>query len=865
MRELPPETRSSAAPDAHAGAQAADLGASRLDLPRILFWLTIFVTIMAAAVVAVLLPQMGILGRVFLIGIGAFAILLLVWIMQGSGRRLGLFPDIGGAELVNVLNKRAQYGFLEALVEPALVTERSGLPIAANQSYLEIAESLGAMGESERPASLDVVFGSSPGFSGPIFRLTKAAKSGRVTSELLPAVSLGEDREPRKFEALVSPLPGGKILWRLRLANAASGDIATRSLYLDDAPIGFFSAAADGRILYLNATLRAWLGLGQEGVNPKIKDILRADPGKLLRRDRRGPQRTEAMLRPRDGVEIPAVVVTTWLDEQDGDAVSRSVVFTPNIYSSAMAQRLSAESPLRPSRGSGDGLFESIPFGAAQLSGEDPSDSLIEDANPALLNLSAGRALIGARFGDLFLADQGAAALAAKIRNSVDRPQELQLAGDDPRTVHVSITQGKDGLIAYLVDLTEKKKLEERLFQSEKLQSIGQLSGKLAHEFNNWLTAIRLRCDKLFIRHSMEDPSFESIYTISQIVNEASEVVRALLTYSRRETFVVDVLDVSEVFSGYLLLLRQLLEEGIQIEMRHGRDLPMIKADRNYLFTVIMNLVINARDAMMASKGSGEIIIKTSRSNGADAQAQGFSHVLDGDYLLIEVSDNGPGIAPDVIGKIFEPFFSTKEQGKGTGLGLATVWGGIKQSGGFIYPVSQLGKGTTFKIYLPAVDSDHAAESLARRDAKTLAAQQQPAAPEPIRHNCLDGRGRILFVEDEDRVRDIAVHLLESCGYEVVQAADGLEAMDVIREQGGIDLVITDVRMPGMDGPALLTAARPHLGERTPIVFITGYTEHDFEKLLSDEKSGRVSLLRKPFTLSQLAERVRDELARAAN
>ncbi len=852
------ETRSASGNTRSTGSREPKAG--KFDIGRLTFWLGLALCAFATAAAAVLLPALGTSGRVLLIGVGAAAIVLLIWIMHGGWRRLGLYPEQGAAENLANASQRAQFGFLAALAEPALVSERSGVPVAANEAWHSLAGQLRVSGDNERPPSLDMMFGANPGGSGPLFRLARAAKAGKAASETLPALmallDAGPERAegPERYEGIVSALPNGKALWRLRaLSGAGMQPGSARSHYIDEAPIGFFSAAGDGRIVYLNTTLRAWLGLSADSPNPRLKDIVRADPGVILRREKRAAQRTEVMLRPRDGVEIPAIIITSWPDEADGDGLSRSVVFTPNIYSHAMAQRLVAESSLRPLRASGDALFESMPFGAARLTGEDPAESLIEDANPNLLHISAGRAVIGKRFSELFLAESGPNALAQAIRDAMDSPQELQLAGDEPRNVHLSITAAKGGAIAYLVDLTEKKKLEARLFQSEKLQSIGQLAGTLAHEFNNWLLAIRLRCDKLFWRHTRDDPSFEDIYGISQTVNEAAQVVQAMLAYSRKQTFEREVLDISEIFSGYNILLRQLMDESVTIELDHGRDLPFVRADRNHLLTAIMNLAVNARDAMVEN-GGGKLVIRTRRATGIEAQAQGFSHVVDGEYLLIDVADSGPGIPPDILGKIFEPFFTTKEAGKGTGLGLSTVWGVVKQSGGYIYPVSQIGRGTTFKIFLPAYDGPMPTDPSAARSANS---------DKPVKLESLAGRGRILLVEDEPDVRIILSELLQRSGYEMTAAADGFEAIDLIRSEPAFDLIISDVVMPGMDGPKFLENVRPIIGLEMPVLFITGYTERDFETLLASEKSGRVALLRKPFSLTQVASCVRDELAAA--
>jgi two-component system cell cycle sensor histidine kinase/response regulator CckA len=257
---------------------------------------------------------------------------------------------------------------------------------------------------------------------------------------------------------------------------------------------------------------------------------------------------------------------------------------------------------------------------------------------------------------------------------------------------------------------------------------------------------------------------------------------------------------------------------------------------------------------MIEKNGGGNLTIRTSKADAAAARKDGFTHVIDGDYVLIEVIDDGAGMPAEIMEKIFQPFYTTKVEGKGTGLGLATVYGIVKQSGGYIYPVSKVGRGTTFKIFLPAF------VGTVEEPAQDNVFEAPPPPPENANSGKQDlaGRGRILLVEDEEGVRGIAAQLLASCGYQVMEAGDGEQALEIIKEHSGnIDLLISDVVMPGMDGPALLKEARPWLG-KTRVMFISGYAERDLAKTLEEERS--ISFLPKPFTLRQLAERVKNEL-----
>ena len=427
----------------------------------------------------------------------------------------------------------------------------------------------------------------------------------------------------------------------------------------------------------------------------------------------------------------------------------------------------------------------------------------------------------------------------------------LKLAGNEVRHVSVFVTldgQGRPS-VAYVIDMTEQKALELRLAQGEKMQAIGQLAGGVAHDFNNVLTGIMLNTDTLVTRHPVGDPSFENLKSIHEFAVRARDLVRMLLAYARQQTFKSEVLNVTDFLGEFSILLGQILDERITLEVKHGRDLPHIRADKNQIETAIINLAANARDAMLTDGTGGKLSIRTSKSTAADAHALGFHYVENGDYLLIEVQDTGCGMPAEVMDKIFQPFFTTKEVGVGTGLGLSTVYGIIKQSGGFICPKSEIGKGTTFYLYLPALRADEVPEP-AEETLEATAAALRPVD--------MSGRGRILLVEDEDGVRGIAAQLLESRGYEVEQACDGEEALDILsQDPGSFDLIISDVVMPGIDGPTLIREARDYLGDAR-IIFISGYAERDVAKQLDEDR--QVSFLPKPFTVKTLAERVKKEL-----
>jgi two-component system cell cycle sensor histidine kinase/response regulator CckA len=853
------ETVETPAPAPHKGFDFIQLG----------FWSALVLAGGAAGMALTWSDAVGPAGAVLVIALGAMTLVLVLWAVRGAGRKIGVFPERGAAEAAAQATKR--HVWLEAITEPALISDRGGASVAANASYLEVAQLAHEVGDSAHAPSVDRLFSSNPGMAAPIYRLSKSAKAGLPRTELLPALLLGDSVSPTQYEASVAPLGKTRALWRLRKVEAATtaggGSVDARALYVEDAPVGFFSARRDGRIVYINQTLRQMLGL-PDGENAlRLEDIMRPEGLKLMKREVRGQssQRAEVVLRARDGVESTATLITTW-SGKGADALTRSVVY---VASAAEQQVRRAPAPASsPTSAAGatvrpdDTMFSDAPFGVVRLDGEGVESAVILDANRSLLEMTGGRAQPGARFADMFVADQGTAALADELTKALDGAHTFKLAGSKDRSADVFVTLDRQGrpAAAYVIDTTEKRDLEKRLAQGEKLQALGNMAGGLAHEFNNMLAGIILNVNKLEIRHPPGDPTFFELKSINEFAARGAQLIRTMLAFTRQQVFRPEVFDVTDALSDYYTLLRDIIDERIKLDIVHGRDLPRIRADKGQLETVVTNLCTNARDAMIDKSGGGRLLIRTSRSDAAAARKDGFTHVTDGDYALIEVVDDGGGIPPEILEKIFEPFFTTKAEGKGTGLGLATVYGIVKQLGGFIYPVSKVGRGTTFKIFLPAFTGVE--EALPEQPSVLEnAPTPTPDASSGSKGGAGDlaGRGSILLVEDEDGVRGIAAQLLQSFGYQVIEASDGEKALEIIKEQAGsIDLLISDVVMPGMDGPALLREARPWL-TNTRVMFISGYAERDLAKALEDDRA--ISFLPKPFTLRQLAERVKAELA----
>jgi two-component system cell cycle sensor histidine kinase/response regulator CckA len=503
-----------------------------------------------------------------------------------------------------------------------------------------------------------------------------------------------------------------------------------------------------------------------------------------------------------------------------------------------------------------DAFAAAAPFGAAILDGQEPFDGVVIQANSALQSMTGGAAKAGVRFGDL-LDPAGLEEAKGRLTSRSGSPVEVRIAGSGAKIAHLYITATEGRLVAFLLDVSEQKQLEMQLVQSQKMQAIGQLAGGVAHDFNNLLTAIQLRLDELLHRHPVGDPSYEGLNEIRQTAVRAADLVRKLLAFSRKQTVQRETLELGELISEFEVLLRRLLREDVKLITDYGRNLPQVRADKSALETAVMNLAVNARDALRShgtpDGGVGVVRIRTARLTQLEARGLGFPDAAEAGSALIEVADNGPGIPPDVMAKIFEPFFTTKPVGEGTGLGLATVYGIVKQADGWIHVESAVGKGTAFRIFLPIYVAPAPA-------AGVEAPARTPLKFKPAPRD-LSGAGRILFVEDEDAVRVVAARLLRARGYEVIEASDGEEALELAEEWAGkIDLLISDVIMPGLDGPTLLKKARVFLGD-AQVMFISGYAEAEFSDILEGEAG--VTFLPKPIDIKVLAERVKQQLQAA--
>jgi two-component system, cell cycle sensor histidine kinase and response regulator CckA len=812
---------------------------------------------------------------------GSYVIFLLA--ILGMIGVFSLFALAAGVLRISV--REASDSVLEHVLERAhegiVVTDGNGRVLYANAAYRAFSGAIGM--HDVRP--LERVFVGDPDVSETVYRLLKASRDGRQLQEevRIPAV---RGASARWLRLRVRPLEAANDPAAIRKASVWTVADVTRDRerqenvfqelqhaidYLDHAPAGFFSMDANGEIGYINATLAGWLGydLAQVGSGGLwLADLLPGDGAALLTAlpAHPGEVKTEILdldLRRRDGRPFPVRLyhkVAFTADAAPG--ASRTLVL--NRAGGAGAD------PLRDAEVRFMRFFNNTPMAIATVDRK----GRIARNNALFAHLfhnvlkgevpPQGRTIRGVvAEGDRGELDKALA--AAGCGQGGIAPIDAALAGEAKRWARFYVTPVEDAerdceaAIVYAIETTGQRLLQDQADQAQKMDSVGKLAGGIAHDFNNLLTSIIMAADFLLDAHKPSDPSFRDINQIKQDANRAASLVRHLLAFSRRQPQHLELLDLGEVLSELSALLRRLIGERITLgPVERPSDLWAVKADQSQFEQVIVNLAVNARDAM---PDGGKLILRASNVTAAESRHLAAKSVAAGEYVLVEVSDTGTGIKPDIIDHIFEPFFSTKEVGKGTGLGLSTVYGIVKQTGGFIYPESTIGKGTTFRIFLPRHVPRSDPSTTAQETAPTAGSEQSDRASKAATNPADDtGQGTILLVEDEEGLRGLNARGLTSRGYTVLQAANGLEAVEAFDSYfGKIDLVVSDVVMPEMDGPTLLIKLR----NRDPdvkIIFVSGYAEEAFEKNLPEGEKDKYNFLAKPFTLKQLVAAVKETM-----
>ncbi len=749
----------------------------------------------------------------------------------------------------------------DAIGDSLVVTDGRGRAVYANAPYLKMVSATGAA----RLVGMDVLFAGFSEFSAPIYQISQAVADGRAESRELrlaagsPAPCARPD-QPVWVRISAQPAPGsdpaGYRLWRLQdiSADRARQEQAFSRLqfiitYLDNAPAGFFSAQPGGAVDYINATLAQWLGIDMAAAAPGsllLTSILGENGSRQIAGVAASPGKTVTESFSLDlrnavtGQLMPVQVIHHVDYDADGKpAPSRTLVLPRALLGSAQTEtQISAP---RLSR-----FINNAPIGIAEVD----KDGMIRMANTAFIDLSEKARRGAALASAIAEAERGAlqqglaAALAAE--GSL-HPVEATVAGEKPKSVLFTFTRlakEDDTVVVFAVDRTENKALEVQLAQSQKMLAVGQLASGIAHDFNNVLTPIIGFADLLLAKMRPTDPAFADVMNIKQNANRAANLVRQLLAFSRKQTLQPKVHVLTEALSDLGNLLGRVLGEKVELRINHERDLGLVLVDIHQFEQVIINLAVNARDAM---PNGGRLTVRTYNVSEEQSRTIAPNLMPPGDYVACDVEDTGTGIPKEIRDKIWEPFFSTKEVGKGTGLGLSTVYGIVKQTGGFIFCDSEIGKGTTFRIFLPRHYPQKVAEA---------APEDKPA--EAPKRSDYTGKERILLVEDEDAVRAFALRALTSRGYTVIEADSGESALERIEEEDkGFDLIISDVVMPEMDGPTLLRELRKK-GINTKFVFVSGYPGEQFEKDLEGHTG--YGFMPKPFSLKQLVEKVKEAM-----
>ncbi len=753
------------------------------------------------------------------------------------------------------------------------VTDPRGHVVYSNATYLTLTGA--ASPQDVRP--VERVFIGNPDVSEAVFRLLKAAREGkRQQEEVRIAGNDGshDSTHGRWLRMRVRPLGQGKREAKYSVWSIADitrdrerqedvfQELQHAIEYLDHAPCGFFSVNPAGDLVYVNATLANWLDhdlaeIGSGGL--KLTDIVSGDGASLLTSIVAvpGEVKTEVFdidLRMRGGKTMPVRLYHKLAFGADGvPGASRTLVISRARDERSDPQRAAEVRFMR--------FFDHTPMAIATV---DRAGAVVR-ANARFAKLAQSLGLEAATNNSIFRTvnarDRGS--LIAAINQAAEgqgdiAPVEAMLDGGKERWAQFFVTaveadeRETEAAIVYMLETTERRTLENQINQSQKMDMVGQLAGGIAHDFNNVLSAIMMANDFLLNAHKPTDPSFQDIMQIKQNATRAATLVRQLLAFSRKQTLRPQVLDLGDALSDLTMLLRRLIGEKVKFDPVHGRDLWPVKVDVSQFEQVIVNLAVNARDAM---PDGGKLTIKTANVSAQEAEKLSYKGMPPADYVRIDVSDSGTGIPAEIVDKIFEPFFSTKEVGKGTGLGLSTVYGIVKQTGGFVYVDSEEGKGTTFHIFLPR----HHPEQEAQHEPHATNGAVKEAAAEPKPRVDLTGQGTILLVEDEEGLRSLNARGLRSRGYTVIEASNGVEALEALEEKdGAIDLVVSDVVMPEMDGPTLLRKMRG----RNPdlkIIFVSGYAEDAFAKSL--EENEKFDFLAKPFALSALVAKVKETMA----
>ena len=766
---------------------------------------------------------------------------------------------LAGSEILNTL------GLAEAIIDAdadaRLVTTRDGVVVYANDAYVNVAEEAGIRGATGLPPRIDRLFGQSGTESSKMFRLAKACRSGTAAEEVLTqtmgaAGQLAKGELPlRRFNVFVRPMrpaDDGEVYaaWRLHELPVDRQQDSLKSAYFN-LPRAVVALERSGAVAWMNIKAAELFGT-KPGHTLALSDVVMGEVKPII-----------THLWESDGEEYEARIRDR---SSDRPGTSRDVILTPFTkggpgegFVCVEVMEKSAQAADASGMQVGADLTEA-PFGIAVLEGDPSTDGKITYANN-LFSSYFPEASDGARFSSVLspssISELAAAMRARQSQKPLTKPIEIRVGeGAQAHIFRVYArpvrrrrgAYGPRQTVLYAVDITYQRRMEEDSVQGQKLQQIGQIAGSVAHDFNNLLVVVMGSTELLMRNHPVGDPSYRDLAMIYETAQRAQNLTRNLLAFSRKQTLKPEVCSMTELLNDFTPALKRYVSEKVALEVVHGRSIPHVKADKGQIHLAVMNLAVNARDAM---PGGGSLRIETKHVTAEDIAEYGYEVLEEVDHVLVEVADTGGGVPAEHADHIFEPFYTTKGEGQGTGLGLSTVSGAIAQMGGRIFLYNRSGEGATFRIFLPAVSAEEAAAA-AERNAANVVKNDESADP--------TGKGRILVVEDEDGVRSIVVRALSMCGYEIVEASDGDEALEILVEDDDkFDLVLTDIMMPEMDGPTLIEEAGDKL-QGAQVVFMSGYAEAAMRDKLNTIEGARY--LQKPFTLTTVAAVVKEALTR---
>jgi two-component system cell cycle sensor histidine kinase/response regulator CckA len=803
-----------------------------------------------------LLPPLPLLAGLLLAVVCSIA---LVWLLGGASLVASAY---GGTLLVVVIlgliiarrNEQMEAGELAqpdwsvtvaAIEDPSqavAITDRANRLTCANRRYIDW------FGETNAPPNVAL----EPGALEQLMNLTRMAwREGRCA---LP--SLSDPSGERSWDVVVERVGRSEdyLVWRFaevvprRLDDGVASEISGPfGAVLSRAGIEVALVSADGIVLAGSP------GLSERGLGDAKQPVSGQEFTRLLRMDER-----DRLFYAREGQQgTPQTLVHIPLDgaaaerTSDADKAPSMMLLIDNSVGIGGGLELSARSAMPQL----ETLLSALSLGLAMTD----KDGRFLFANKAFMRVTGRTEADLPQYPSDLVINEDKGPLADSVRRfakgpaaSGDMPIRLANEPEEPISIGIAGVRGigDAAVLLSLSDSTEEKRLRRQVAQATKMQAVGQLAGGVAHDFNNVLTAIIGYCDLMLLRHVPGDSDYDDIQQIKANSNRAASLTRQLLAFSRQQTLRPQVLQLPDVVSEVSHLLKRLMGDRIEFRVSHDRNLGAVRADPQQLEQVIINLAVNARDAMQArGDGSGKLTMTTRRITPADIQRMGIDMMPKHDYTALIVRDTGGGVPPRILNKIFEPFFTTKEQGKGTGLGLSTVYGIVKQSNGWIFCDNIVGPGgqptgACFTIYLPVYEGPELLKPVKERVTRVEA-------------SAWSGGGRILLVEDEDMVRAVAERALARAGYSVTPCADGEEGLAAVANGGEFDLIVSDVVMPGLDGPAMARAIRK-VKPSIPILFMSGYAE---EQLRRDIDIEDMHFIPKPFSVQQISAKVADVLA----